>query len=418
MRFDRNIYMRLYHIAFFIPDALIPEEKEDVFSIGHGFYELCPDHSFCKKITKNLMFANLNEVKSGYITAAEFMEISPLEKNLFYICLAIYEKLSLLFSSYEDAFKQNQKKELYMEYNLEEAPEGFYQFVSKESQNSISAEMIKENTFEVFSTLKAACYFYCKFSPSYSLYGCSYILNEYKSEISILKRTRKDVALFFGNFPTNRKGYLITALLNVADSLLVYLKCKNLVKERDKDEGEKKIWDETIETLFFSVVYNCINVSELLSAKPIFTYQEIVSHIKDNLIEKNEFTRRKRISDSQNNRLSERQRQIENHKKRIVRKMGLKNVSKRKACKDYFDEHKSELKSIHINSPRTLENICSSKEPNKQRSAFSNMAFLKPYYSPAVKKKIKEITRDYLLESENLPDINIFKQKLINRSCD
>ena len=97
--------------------------------------------------------------------------------------------------------------------------------------------------------------------------------------------------------------------------------------------------------------------------------------------------------------------------------MKHKNISKRKACKAYFDEHKSELKAIHITSQRTLENICSTKESNKQRSAFSNMAFLKPVYSPAIEKKIKEISHDYLLEpgNDNMPNINVFYESLNNK---
>jgi hypothetical protein len=70
-------------------------------------------------------------------------------------------------------------------------------------------------------------------------------------------------------------------------------------------------------------------------------------------------------------------------------------MSIRKYCREvYFPTHESELVSLNIKSPRTLENIYSKTKPNKQRSAFSNRAYLNPAYPDSFKQTISDIHYD------------------------
>ena len=71
-------------------------------------------------------------------------------------------------------------------------------------------------------------------------------------------------------------------------------------------------------------------------------------------------------------------------------------MSIRKYCREvYFPTHESELVSLNIKSPRTLENsCCKNHKPNKHRSAFSNRAYLNPAYPDSFKQTISDIHYD------------------------
>ena len=399
MRFNRNIYMRLYQIAFFMPDPQKgPTGKKRKFKASF----LCPetncipvdDPLLRDKIDEIIYYVSLIESNRNYKKSKDFMEITDFERVLFFVCQKVYEGLSSLLFQFEEKFKQKIDSKTKRECCIEDAPEGFYKSIPKKA---FSEDEIREKSFDMFHSAKTACYFYSKFKPSYCMYNYSEIIRKHEKDIPILKYTKETIASYFCNCPINNYPYIKKVLLNLAYSLEGYSELKHGVRKTYRNKKSLHLWNRFVTKLYDGVLINCINISKELSTKPVFSMLEFDTYKKDDLISKKEIKRRDRISKAQIDRLSERRMQVKSHIEEISKICRSQKVSVRKACGYYFKEHKSELKLININSQRTLENNYSKTEPNKQRSAFSNMAYVGPKYSPAFRKAINDICHDIML---------------------
>lgn len=401
MRFNHNIYMRLYQIAFFMPDALrgkYDNGVESSFEVPYPNAIPVDDPILKDKIRSSILFTNFDR-DFFYKSKAIDMGINHFERILFYVCINVYEQLQTLFSAYKKEFlscnEMNNKKNN----RLEDNPESFYNFII--SRDAISEDMIKEKSFDLFHSLKTACYFYCKFTPCYRMYIFSGNIGRCEKTISILKYLKVNIAYYFSSFPYSKDTYIISDLSDLNDSLSVYFECSNAVEGKIKDEEEKQKWKVFLELLCDKIMLSCIEVSNRLSVKVKHSPTALVSRRIDKLVTKKEKKRRKRISDSQNNRLSERQEKVQRHVKNILMEWhNSKKKSMKTICEVYLDANRTELNSIGITSPRTLQNICSKTKPNKQRSAFFNRAYITPDYS---KDCQEEIMKTYnLIESNAL----------------
>ena len=414
MRFNRNIYMRLYQIAFFMPD--IPQNRskrsfQAITAKAWGALNISRtpiDNTNSKdkhearilreKIDNILFSVGRTEKEHDYKYSRAFMQITEFEILLFRVCYYIYENLSSLFSPYEKRFISRKQKKTKEKSDFENNTEEFFKSIPKDA---ISEDMVKEKSFEMFHSVRAASYFYCKFSPMYCLYGYSDAINQFKNEIPILKYIKEIVSNYFVNCPTGKKLYINNSLYGLVDSIITYSKCKEGVKKR-RSRNEKKIWGWFLKKLYNNIIINCFKVSSHLSSEAKFSFSDYILQERSPSVSKKEIKRRDRISKTQKDRLSERRMQVKSHIKEIYKISRSKGMSIRKACGYYFKEHKSELKLININSQRTLENNCSKTEPNTQRSAFSNMAYICPNYSTTFKQEIKDICYDILQSDRSL----------------
>ena len=359
MRFNRNIYMRLYQIAFFMPE-LLKDGKNDLnmnpSKTSIPFYE---DEN--NPVLKEIL---------------ESMEITDFEKQLFIVCLNVYKNLSSLFFPFQN--KMNSR--------LEDDPTGFYNSIPKDD---ISKETIKDSSFGLFYSLKPACFFYCNFNPSYWLCSYSIFIHKYKEKFSFLRYVKNELYTYFSNRPINKEASLSDYLDSLSSSIHSFLE----TEKKPNALSCQEYLDNIDKVIVDSIDLTNNLVSGLHMPKTLSSIEK---------------KRRKAISDKKKKRFSGRQKIVQKHISRIIFESRLKKMSIRKYCRDvYFPSHKSELDSINIKSPRTLENsCCKNHDPNKHRSAFFNRAYLKPAYPESFQQTICDI--HYELERDKRSSI---KQK-------
>ena len=347
MRFNRNIYMRLYHIAFFMPEFSNDYnngEKNDPPSTSIPIYE--------------------NEEAPLLKAFLSSMKITDFEKQLFEVCINVYNSLSQIFTIYFSSFDSR----------LEDDPAGFYKSIP---QDAISKETIKEKSLGLFSSLKPACFFYCNFNPSYWLYSFSVIIHKNKKQLSFLKYVKNELYTYFVNRPIRKEASLYNNLEDLSTSIQNFIKSeKNLDALSSQDY---------------------LNIIDKIVVDSIDLTNDLVSGLQTpKALTPGEKNRRTAISEKQNKRFSGRQKIVQEHISRIKSESCSKKMSIRKYCREvYFPTHESELVSLNIKSPRTLENsCCKNHKPNKHRSAFSNRAYLNPAYPDSFKQTIRDILYD------------------------
>ena len=295
----------------------------------------------------------------------ESMEITDFEKQLFVVCIKVYDLLSSLFWEFQDKFYDR----------LEDNPAGFYKSIPQDAfPKETIKETIKEKSLGLFSSLKTACFFYCKFHPSYWLYSYSKIIHKNKSQLQFLKYVKNELYTYFVNRPIRKEASLSVYLDDLSSSIQSFL-------EIEKDPNALSSQDY-------------LNIIDKIVVDSIDLTNDLVSglHIPKDLTT-NEKKRRKAISENKKKSFSVRQKKVQEHISRIISESRSKKISIRKYCRDiYFPSHKTELNSLDIQSPRTLENICCKNHaPNKHRSAFSNRAYLKPSYRESSQQTIRDI---------------------------
>lgn len=388
MRFDRNTYMRLRHIAFFMPD-LFYGEKEYKSEYMIGYPNTYPfDDKDINEIIYSMRFSVASlESGSDYLFFQNLMRIDHFEIILFRVCIFAYLNLEPLFSQYKDSINPPNE---YNNKGIDKKVDNPVVFYKSIPENDISGDEIKEKSYGMFHSVKSAWSFLCNFMPSVSLYDYSLLINKYKEDIPLLAYIKKDIAQFLCKYPIGSFVRLNELLSNWADALEIYSKCKESIKTLNL-QGIDKLYGEYL----LKIVHNrinmfCFDISNFLSNKAGALGFDFYFYTDKKIdpIDEKEKNRREGISKSHKNRLSERRVQIERIKKEIFNKSRSEKTSIKKACERYYEDHKNELNSFRIVSPRTLQNICSNTKPNKQRSAFSNMVYIKPDYSKGFQEKI------------------------------
>ena len=354
MKFNRVILMRLYHIAFFMPDAL---EKID------------QDRLSCESEERDKMHVPYYEDESYQKDLFELMNITNFEKDLFLICKRIFENISPVFFPFEDKYtKQNDS-------TIADNPAEFLKTIP---HGIISTEDIEKKSYNAFSSLRSACYFYCRFIQSYYLYSFSDIINKQKNQIPFLKYIKNNLYAFFSNYPIVGTEPIHVYLDDLADSAKAFMHLGKMSKDMKPQEYLKSI---------DKIVVDCMDVTNTL-----------VSGVKTNkkitVVEKK---RRKGISKKKKEIFSERRKKILTHVRNIRQLARVRKASIKATCEDYLPKHRQALKEIGINKCSTLENHCIKKrtDPNKQRSAFSAGLYVEPEYSSPLKTFIKELRSNH-----------------------
>ena len=400
MRFNRNIYMRLYQIAFFMPDIFQGGDKYEIeYTLPNPLAVPIDDPGLRDKFWTILSRVLSSKSGSNYKIIQGAMGIDVFEKRLFIVCLTIYQNLLPLFSPHQDAFRPRKQSESEEKYDFANDPEWFYKTIP---QDAISKESIAEKSEGVFLSVKTACFFFCKFTPSYLLYKYSLSINKHENEIPLLTHAKEAISQYFCKYTAESFSSITDCLSELFDSLEVYSESRESFKKLQVEE--RSYWNSWLEKIYDGIIINCLDISERLSAQagiPVFEYifQEKCNSSK--FVTKDERIRRNNISKSHTARLSQRKKKIQKHINEIKNISKSEKMSIRIACEQYHKKHESELKSINITSPRTLENICCDAKPNKQRSDFSNKAYVKPNYTPAFKNAINDLFHDFVHKSRS-----------------
>ena len=234
------------------------------------------------------------------------------------------------------------------------------------------------------------------------LYKYSLSINKHEKEIPLLIHAKEAISQYFCKYTAESFSYIIGCLSELFDSLEVYSESRESFKNL---QGEKRsYWNSWLEKIYDGIIINCLDISEQLSAEagiPVFEYIIQENFTPVNVVNGEERIRRNKISESHNIRLSQRKKRIQKHVTEIKNISKSEKISIRIACEQYHKKHESELKSINITSPRTLENICCDAKPNKQRSDFSNKAYIKPNYTLAFENAINDLYHDILHKSRS-----------------
>ncbi len=384
MLININHYMRLRHIAFFIPNVL--ENKRTKYSIP--IPQLIPiDDEKLKKVFFREITSVLSINRDSKInTAVQYMQIDDFEVKLFLVSVSIYMNLSALFSPYEIDFKSRKKLKTVGKYSFEDDSEGFYKSIPSDA---ISKDMVKKKSYGMFSSVRKACYFYCKFTPSYLLYAFSVTIKTHKSEIPELIYLRDELANYLCCFPVESFALLNERLSDLQELLETYFKCGDAFKKLKK--RERSFWIKYLKIMREGLFLKFIGISKELSAESPIPVLKRLFHKKYAPLQKEEKQRRKRISKSQNKRLSQRQEKVQKHIEIIRSNVFAKKISVKAACEEYFKTKKDDLKKINITSARTLQNLCSHTKPDKQRTNFVNRSYLSPTYSKYFQDTIEMI---------------------------
>ena len=126
----------------------------------------------------------------------------------------------------------------------------------------------------------------------------------------------------------------------------------------EKNQTNHTTWNKEI---FYKII---LEYSELYhkTHSMLTKYRDIPEAIKK------ELCRREKISHTKRDQNSERRKKIDEICKSIREKSNRNKTSISTECKKYFGENKILLQELHISSPRTLGNHCSSYVPNLQRA--------------------------------------------------
>lgn len=374
MLININHYMRLRHIAFFIPNVM--EKKVTKYSIPIPKLIPIDDEKLKKVFFREITSVLSINSDSNIYTAVQYMQIDPFEVKLFLVFVSIYTNLSALFSPYEKDFKSRKKLKTAGKYSFEDDSEGFYKSIPSEA---ISKDVVKEKSYGMFLSVRKACYFYCKFTPSCWLYAFSVTIKTYKSGIPELVYLRDELANYLCCFPVESFALLNERLSDLQELIETYFKCGDAFEKLKK--RERSFWIKWLKIMREGILIKCIGISKEISAEsPIPTLKRLF-HKKNDPLQKEEKKRRKRISKSQNKRLSERQKIVQKHIESIISSDYAKKYSVKVACERYYETKKDDLRKINITSARTLQNLCSHTKPDKQRTNFVNRSYLSPTYS-------------------------------------
>lgn len=393
MRLDRNIYTRLYQIAFFMQN-IFSEGVKNEFKIQLPNPDTIPiDNPKSRRKIFDICFSALaHKDLYGYEYCRNFMQITNFEGDLFFVCVKVYERLDSLFSSYKEAFEPRRKTKKRVKVNFEDDPEWFFQSIP---QDTISKDQIKTNTYGMFVSVKTACYFYCRFTPSYWCYFYSKIIRDYEKEIPVLSHIKEVLSRYFCQYPIDPFAFLKDYFSNLSDLLDTYLIAKNASETLREDP----LWNTCFERINDGFLNSFVALAEMLAGESLIPISELKFKDNPNLVVEVEKMRRNKISESQRKRLSEREKQVEEHIGKIFKKVKSKRISIKDACEEYLSENEAALKECGINSAGTLRNLCSNTDPNKQRSAFHNRSYVKPVYSKSLKESIGRI-REKIAESK------------------
>lgn len=388
MRFNRNIYLRLEQIAFFIPDLGGRRFEGDTveYQFQIPLQDSIPvDDPDLKNKIYNMFFKALSrENLHNYTFLQNFMRIDDFEYLFFVVCLVIYKRLSFLFIPYIEG---NQTLE---ESNTNDSWDYSEHFYKSIPPDAFTRDMIEENSYGMFHSVKMACDFYYKFYSSYCLYWHSSDIKTHESEIPMLVRTKEIISRFLCSFPLKPYKELKEDLSYLSDLLYIRSSTKKDVVSNKLQKDH--YWSAYKETLDNEIIDNCIDIAEKLSGESLIPISKLLFEENPDLVGEVEKKRRNKISETQKKRLEEREVQVQKHVKNVLKKCRSRNISKTEACDKYFKENIAELRECGINSQGTLRNHCVPTKPNKQRSAFFNRTYTKPYYSDDFQKEVIEIS--------------------------
>lgn len=345
MKFNCNIYMRLYHISFFMPELFAENksiEQQSQLDALLPYYEK-------EKLSNDLV--------------AE-MKISDFEKNLFIACLNVYKKLSPLLEPYVCDFPKR----------LQDAPKEFFNTIPK----NIS---IEQSCYQMFKTSRATCYFYCKFTPCYYLFRYSVLIHLGKEQIPVLKYVKNDLYAYFSGCPVTEDCDINVYLEDLVTSLEKFLNKHPKASSNDlllKDADK--------------IIVDCLDINEYIAR----------SSKTKNPITDNEKKRRSSISKSKKKASKNRTENIQKIIQEIKDMAKSKGLSISRCCQIYFKNNKPKLETLHITTFRTLQNLCSGSESNKQRASFSQEKYCFPEYSERFKKDIEDIVKNNSLSKPRL----------------
>ena len=385
MRFNRNIYMRLRHIAFFMPNVW--ENKDTEFSLpAPGSFPIAKKKKLGKRFLKEIIYFLSVNSDSNFHTAINYMRIEPFEAKLVLVCIAVYMNLSNLFSPYEKKFKQRKKEKTPDKHGLEDNCESFCKSIPSDA---ISKDEVKEKSYGMFLSVRAACYFYCKFNPCFLLYSFSCTIKRHKSEIPILAYLRDELANYLCCFPVESFDMLNNRLSDLQETIDLYFICRDAFEKLQKNE--RRIWNKWLGRIRDGIAIRCIGTTKELSAESKIPISKRIFNLDFDPVPDKEKKRREKISEAQNKRLSERQEKVQKNISIICSKRNSKKTSMKQACDLYFQANESELKKINITSARTLQNLCSRTKSDKQRSDFVSMSYISPKYSKDFQESIEKV---------------------------
>ena len=393
MGFNINHYTRLRQIAFFVPNV-IREKYETEYSLPFPISFPIEDKNIRDKFIGLCISASHTNSDSSFNVGIDCMKITTFEFKMFLVCLNIYMDLEDLFSPYKKDFTPHKKTNKKREYGLEDDPESFYKSIP---QDTFTKEMIKEKSQGLFRSVKKACHFYCMFTPSYCLYKFSVFVKQHKSEFPLLVYLRDELANYLCSFPVESFSKLTKNISDLIEAIEIYDTCKKAFSEIE--EEDRLYWSQWEKTAYDGITIKCFNVVKDLSGDNNTKATDLPANLVLRRLFQEEFDpvqneekkRRKKISETQNKRLSERKEQVRHHLEEIAKKVQDEKITTKEACMQYFTKHESELKSINITSSRTLQNLCSHTKPNKQRADFFDRSYIKLKYSKEIQEPIDKI---------------------------
>ena len=351
MRFNRNIYTRLWQIAVFMPIVFSKKNEHELAELDYALPKSMTRET-CSEFEKLVLTAAMTgkDDPTIYQTALlKSMQISIFEEHMFKVCLHVFEKINTLFFPKEDPQRYIR--------------EGDKDFV----KNKILLEQLSHETYEMFRSVSSALYFYKKFSKAKDIYDHSSTINNAIDLYSFLTHVKTNLFEMFADRPVESSPFVARYLVYLSDLDQLI---KASIQQNSSDERTNRDY-------LFDL---CFNLAVSYSSN---------SRIRDNP-DKREKQRRNSISIAQNKRLSERQAQIKKCVKEITANSRSSKSTIKTECYEYFEKNKEKLKSINITSYRTLQNHCSNTEPNKQRSAFFNRTYLALDYSKDFKETIEK----------------------------
>ena len=378
MRLDRNHYMRLKQIAFFMPDILSKDEEY----LNENRLDISVDDPLLKiKIQSAIMHVQFLENKDLYREFLERMEIDDIEKILFKACLFIYEAINNLLV--DGRFLQ---KPDYLILQLQENPKEACALLEElVEKGTLSLVQIKEKSKDAFNSIKSVCYFYNEFTPSYYLYRCSETIKRMESRFPYLINLKTELYHFFLMRPVDSFCELNASLSDLSASLDLFSSVESLSKNQS-------VSSFIVNKIYDWVIFNCLETSRMIP-------------LKHGIPKPSDTETRKKMAQTQREKNSEREEKKKELYDRLLidideeeKKTKKKRVVK-KVCDYYFNNHKTELEELKITSSQTLQSFVSrfrnNKNSNEKRTAFANREYIKPNYNKKLRDEIKYLHDEF-----------------------
>lgn len=265
-------------------------------------------------------------------------------------------------------------------HELENNFRALYKYISfLEKNDLVSAKDIENVTKGAFSSIKTACVFYSKFTPSYYLYLYSEAMMKQEKHIPFLFYAKAKLMHFFSCRPVESFKDLNNCLSKLYDFLEMYSAAR----------------EAQIDSFYLDRIVDGMMINWTLIANTFSTIKT------PNKVDEKEQNRRTKTSETVRDKNADRRlkldgileniRNLIQEEKQRTKKKRIKGDFYRKC----FDDYKSELEECGITSPDKLQIKLSRKKMNKARSAYANRFYINIQYDDKFQDSIKYLYSEF-----------------------